>query len=205
MVQGTIFAHFNAPQGYRYEIDKPILPLHVYNKVTIAQLISEFLHYLYSQNNFMRKLLPALSVLFIVSSCGRWEPKVMPDPKVVLPSNTWELVEHTSVPFSGASRDCRLPKYMVYREDGTGYFYYDNLCDSPKMDTLKFKWSYDYQYYRLKYQFTSGPVVGYMTAENQLITADYDWVALTCRTIEYSYYTGTKRLIDGNYRPILNQ
>ena len=170
-----------------------------------GQLNFEFLHYLYSQNYFMRKLLPALSVLFFVSSCGRWEPKVLPDPKVVLPSNTWELVEHGNVQYSGLDRDCRLPQYMVYREDGTGYFYYPNSCDSPKVDTLKFKWSYDYKTYRLKYQFTSGPIIGYMTAENQLVSADYDWVSLICRSAEYSFYTGTKRLIDGNYRPIVKQ
>ena len=153
----------------------------------------------------MGKLLPALSVVLFVSSCGRWEPKVMPDPKVVLPSNTWELVEHLYANYSDAERDCRLPKYMVYREDGTGYFYYPNSCDSPKVDTLKFTWSYDYDEYRIIYKFKNGPIRGDMTALNQLIGADYDWVSLTCRTPDYSFHSNTKRLIDGNYRPVITQ
>jgi hypothetical protein len=153
----------------------------------------------------MKQLMPALLVLTIVSGCSKWRPKEMPDPKVVLPGNTWELVEHLQVTYPATDRDCRLPQYMVYREDGTGFFYYPNSCDSPKVDTLKFRWSYDYDSYRLIYTFTNGPILGNMTAECQLITADYDWVALTSRTASYSYYSGTKRLIDGNYRPILNQ
>lgn len=172
---------------------------------SVGHKIFNSVHYLYMQNCIMKKLLSALLLLFIASSCSKWRPKEYPDPKLVLPSNTWELFSHNYVPYSGLARDCRLPKYMVYREDGTGYFYYEDLCDSPRTDTQKFNWSYIEKTQRIMFHFTSGKIIGSGDAEVHVIAAYDDIVTLDCRTSAYSIHEAETRLIDGNYRPISNQ
>ncbi len=149
----------------------------------------------------MNKLLPVLLGVIVISSCSRWRQREWPDPKVVLPSNTWEFYEHLYVHYTEPGRDCRLPQYLVYREDGTGFFTYPNSCDSPKVDSIKFTWSYNAKTYRLSYKFQNGPYIGLMMAESQ-VAADYDRVILTCRTPEFSFHTATHYLIDGNFRPV---
>jgi|GEM_PF-5912117 len=153
----------------------------------------------------MNKLLLALLATSLVFfSCKKWRPKEYPDPNDVLISAQWELEEHLNVPYDSTAPDCRLPKYLTFNEDKTGYYYYPNPCDSPGIDTLKFTWYYKPNDYRLYLQFQN-LVAATGTAGLQFIICDYDMLRMINRTLYFVPHGSTKQLIDGNFRPVKKQ
>lgn len=142
-------------------------------------------------------LLLALVGLLCFSGCKKWRPKEYPDPNEVLPTAVWEINYNETPDYS---TNCRIPKLMVYNKDKTGFFYYEKPCDSPGIDTLKFKWYYNKGELRLMLTLTNGPKAGQI-AVNQFVVCDYDQVNMICRSGNLSVYSNTKQMVDGYFLP----
>ncbi|GAA4461362.1 hypothetical protein GCM10023093_05880 [Nemorincola caseinilytica] len=143
-------------------------------------------------------LLLVLVLLLGLWGCTKWRPKEYPDPNEVLPTAVWKLNFYD---MAGYETDCRVPTTVVFNKDKTGFYYYANACDSPKIDTIKFSWYYNKGELRLMLTIKSGPDIG-KVAQNQFIVCDYDQVNMICRSGNMSVYSKTRHLVDGYFKPL---
>lgn len=151
----------------------------------------------------MRKILLAVAALGVVAGCSKlkYREKERPDPNEVLPSNVWEFETHFNEEFLPGSPDsCKLPRYLVFKNNNTGFYTYDHPCDSTGMDTLHFTWSLSKDKLNLN-QVLSMTATQKEYTWSKFIICDYDMVRFEARNTNFKSDHHPSMIIDGYFKP----